>query len=246
MLVAVFGLLNENMITVGTLNEKTRVDWVEKTLKKIQPGQKILDAGSGQQQFKKYCSHLKYVSQDFAKYDGSGDKKGLQTGTRNHAGLDIISNISSIPVPNRSFDAVLCTEVFEHLPDPLLALKEFSRIIKKGGYLVLTAPFCSLTHYSPYHFYTGFNRYFYKTHLTKFGFKITEIKANGNFFEYLAQEIRRIQEVKSMYVGPFKINILETIVFKICLFILNQLSKKDKGSDELLCFGYHVLARKVK
>ena len=234
------------MIKVGTLNEKTRVAWIEKTLKKIPTGNKILDAGVGEQQFKQFCSHLIYTSQDFAKYNGKGDRKGLQTKIWDNSNLNIISDIITIPVPDRSFDAVLCTEVFEHLPEPLLALKEFSRIIKEGGYLIITSPFCSLTHFSPYHFYSGFNRYFYKTHLPKFGFKIIEIKTNGNFFEYLAQEIRRIQEVKKMYVRSFKRNILETTAHKITLHYLDRWTKKDKGSDELLCFGYHVFARKIK
>ena len=56
-------------LTVGSYNETTRVNWIEKTLKKIPAGSKILDAGAGEQQFKKFCKHLEYVSQDFAEYD---------------------------------------------------------------------------------------------------------------------------------------------------------------------------------
>jgi len=231
---------------IGTSNASTRMAWIEKILKKIPSGSSILDAGAGEQQHKRFCSHLEYISQDFAKYDGKGDMKGLQTGSRDNTGLDIVSDITSIPVPDRSFAAVMCVEVFEHLPEPLLALKEFSRIIKKGGYLIITAPFCSLTHYSPYHYYTGFNRYFYETHLLEFGFKITEIKANGNFFEYLAQEIRRVPEIKKNYTKFFKWNAIEILAHRITLFFLSQWSKKDKGSDELLNFGYHVFARKIR
>ncbi len=44
----------------------------------------------------------------------------------------------------------------------------------------------------------------------------------------------------------FKINIFEKIISKIILSILDKYNKKDKGSSELLCFGYHVLAQKVK
>ncbi len=127
--VVAFGLLNKNMNTVGTLNERNRVDWITKTLKRIPKGSKILDAGAGEQQFKKFCSHLKYVSQDFAKYNGKGDQKGLQTKIWDNSNLDIVSDITSIPRPNNSFDAILCTEVFEHLPDPSLAIKEFSRLL---------------------------------------------------------------------------------------------------------------------
>jgi len=44
---------------VGKLNEKTRVEWLEKVLKNIPSGNSILDAGAGEQQFKKWCAHLK-------------------------------------------------------------------------------------------------------------------------------------------------------------------------------------------
>lgn len=87
----------------------------------------------------------------------------------------------------------MCIEVFEHIPDPISAIKEFSRLLKPGGYLVITAPFCSSTHFAPYHFYTGFNRYFYEKHLGDNGFEITEINENGNFFEFVAQELLRVQ-----------------------------------------------------
>lgn len=234
------------MNTVGTRNESTRINWVKKTLKKIPKGSKILDAGAGEQQFKKFCTHLIYTSQDFAKYNGHGDEKGLQTKNWNNLNLDIVSDITSIPRRDKSFDAILCTEVFEHLPDPISALKEFSRLLKKDGYLIITAPFCSLTHFSPYHFHSGFNRYFYKTLLPKFGFKIIDISTNGNYFEYLAQEVRRISTIRKMYIGSFRMNIFETLSHKVTLFFLNRWSKKDKGSDELLCFGYHVFSKKIK
>ncbi len=235
----------KNMIKVGTLNESTRINWVKKTLKKIPKGSRILDAGAGEQQFKQFCSHLIYTSQDFAKYNGKGDDKGLQTKEWDTSNLDIISDITKISVPSASYDAIMCTEVFEHIPDPLLALKEFSRLLKKEGYLIITAPFCSLTHFSPYHFYTGFNRYFYETYLPKLGFKIIEIKANGNYFEYLAQEIRRIPEVLRMYTKQ-KQNISYSFARLILLKFLDKLSKNDRGSCELLNFGYHVFAKKIK
>jgi ubiquinone/menaquinone biosynthesis C-methylase UbiE len=230
-------------MSVGTKNESDRVLWLENTLTKIPNGLRVLDAGAGEQQFKKFCSHLDYVSQDFAEYDGKGDNKGLQTGNWNRENLDIVCDITSIPEPDGSFDGILCTEVFEHLPNPILALSEFSRLLRPNGFLIITAPFCSLTHFSPYHFYSGFNRYFYEEHLVRQGFTITALQANGNFFEYLAQEVRRIPEVANMY-SEGNINRLERLALGILLKTLQRLSEKDKGSSDLLSFGFHVMATK--
>lgn len=232
------------MITVGTENQSNREVWLEKTLKQIPSGSRILDAGAGEQPYKKYCSHLQYVSQDFARYNGKGNGAGLQMRKWDQTKLDIVSDIIAIPEPDESFDAIMSVEVFEHLPNPLAALKEFYRLLRKGGQLILTAPFCSLTHLAPYHFYTGFNRYFYEHHLPVYGFEIVEFQVNGNFFEYLAQELRRIPAVSARYTKAKAPNILERLALGIVLRILGRFSAQDKGSPELLCFGYQVRAVK--
>lgn len=230
------------MFKVGTTNESTRVKWIEDTLKKIPEGLTILDAGAGESPFKKFCGHLKYIAQDFGQYHGDGEI-GLQTGTWNNSKLDIVSDILSIPLPDGSVDAIMCTEVLEHVPDPLGALKEFSRLIKPGGYLLLTAPFASLTHFAPYHFASGLSKYFYEKHLPGNGFEITDLQLNGNFFEYVAQENRRIKSVAEKYAGK-RLNIFDKIIIHLNLLVLQNLSKRDKGSSELLCYGIHVFSRK--
>jgi SAM-dependent methyltransferase len=229
--------------SVGISNEITRERWLEETLKSIPQKSRILDAGAGTQRYRKFCKHLNYVSQDFGKYNGQGDSAGLQTGEFEYGELDIVCDITSIPEPDSSFDAIMCLEVLEHLPDPVQAIKEFSRLIKPKGHLILTAPFCSLTHFSPYHFNTGFNKYWYEIHLSLYHFKIIEICPNGNFFEYIAQEIDRIPSVSKQYSND-KPGLLERLCIFLILRMLSRFSKKDNKSSDLLCFGYHVLATK--
>jgi SAM-dependent methyltransferase len=216
---------------------------MERTLKQIPAHARILDAGAGEQQFKRFCDHLDYVAQDFAQYDGRGDGAGLQMGTWDQSMLDIVSDITAIPEPDASFDAIICTEVFEHLPNPILAIKELSRLLRTGGQLIVTAPFCSLTHFAPFHFYTGFNRYFYETHLPAHGLEIVEMEANGNFFEFLAQEIRRIPFVAQEHTQTLPSRV-ESFALKITLRMLERFTNQDRGSSELLNFGYHVRALK--
>ncbi|MBL0192366.1 MAG: class I SAM-dependent methyltransferase [Saprospiraceae bacterium] len=229
---------------IGSTNLLNREQWLEKTLKQIPNKSKILDAGAGELKYKNFCSHLNYISQDFAQYDGKGDDIGLQTGTWDQTKLDIVSDIINIPVESETFDAILCVEVFEHLPDPISAIKEFSRILKSEGTVIITAPFCSITHFAPYHFYSGFNKYFYEHHLLNSGFKIIEISSNGNFFDYLAQELRRVFSVSEKYSNQSP-KLIEKVAIAVILRFLTKSEKKDRGSNDLLNNGYHVIAQKI-
>ncbi len=231
------------MNTIGTTNEQTRHGWVRAQLRALPTGARLLDAGAGMQPYRDACAHLDYVAQDFAEYDGQGDGRGGQIKAWHNHGLDLVSDITAIPTPDASFDAVLCTEVIEHVPDPIAALRELTRLLKPGGRLILTAPFVSNTHFSPYHFCTGFNRYFYEKHLGELGMSITTIDANGSYFESIAQETRRIPQMAAKYAGK-KPGWLTMLSSKLLLRGLAKLQKQDTGSDEYLAFGLHVTAEK--
>jgi len=234
---------DQGQYVVGTQNAATRDAWVAEALTALPPGARLLDAGAGECQYKKHCGHLKYVAQDIAVYDGKGDT-GLQTGSWDFSQIDIVSDILNIPEPDASFDAVLCTEVLEHLPDPVRALDEMARLLRPGGMFIITAPFWSLTHFAPYHYATGFNRYFYEFHLGRLGFDIVETTPNGNFFECVGQELRRVAEMAQRFAGGEKPNPLEVYAMQIVLGMVERMSARDTGSPEMLNFDCQVRAVK--
>lgn len=211
----------------------------------IPAGSRILDAGAGELRYKHFCRHLDYVSQDFAQYDGQGNGIGLQSGTWDYPNLDIVSDITQIPEPDASFDAVMCIEVLEHLPYPVDALHELSRLLKPEGTLILTAPFCSLTHQAPHFYQTGYSRYFYEYWLQDLGFEIVDTEWNGNYFEWLAQELRRLPSVGKEYASG-SLTWIEREALEIVLGVLNRFSEHDEGSEQLLAYGLHVVARKLE
>ncbi len=228
---------------VGLSNKETRHNWIKQTLKNIPPNLKILDAGAGEQQFKPFCAHLVYTSQDFAQYDGKGDGKGIQAKSWDNNSLDIICDITKMPIDSETYDVVLCSEVLHHLPNPIEAIKEMVRVLKPGGTLILTAPFASLTHFSPFHFCSGFNRYFYEHWLKEFKCTIKELTYNGNYFEFVAQEVRYASDVSIKYSG-MKLTLKEKIAQRIYLSFLQKASEKSPESKELLPFGLFVVATK--
>lgn len=63
--------------------------------------------------------------------------------------LDLIGDAHHLPFGDATVDAIVCTEVFEHLIDPPAAAREIIRILKPGGRLVLTTRFCFPLHDRP-------------------------------------------------------------------------------------------------
>ena len=67
--------------------------------------------------------------------------------------VDVFADAANLPFAAKSFDAVLCTQVLEHVCEPLQVLKEVCRVLKPGGRLVLTAPQYNGLHGEPQDFY---------------------------------------------------------------------------------------------
>ena len=230
------------MFTKNT-NELERQAWLSRVLGSIPPGSRILDAGAGELQNRKHCGHLEYVSQDFGQYTGeAGDAptEGLQNSKWDTSGIDLISDIVNIPAPDSSFDVVLCSEVLEHVPEPDRALNEFSRLLKPGGMLILTAPFVSNVHMAPYHYCSGFSKYWYEHHLAKRGFELKELTPNGDWYGLLEQELRRLgstERQRGNWSWPlaYAYTLLGLFYFRI---------RRNIRADDLACFGWHCVSVK--
>ena len=152
----------------------------------LAPGSSILDAGAGEMPHRGLCGHLRYVSQDFAKYDGLGDGLGLQVGHFDSTKVDIISDIRELPVRDGTFDSVMCLEVLEHVPDPVAAVRELHRVLRPQGRLLITVPGTSLLHFSPFHFYTGFKTPFFRSTVANTGFAVESVERVGNVHSVMA------------------------------------------------------------
>jgi len=231
------------IFSFGRNNESARLDWLKKYLSKLPKGSKILDAGAGELRNKKFCKHLDYVSQDFCQYQGLGDGAALQTGAWDTSKIDIVSDISKIPASDNSFDIVLCTEVLEHTPDPLGALRELARLTKPSGHIILTAPFCSLTHFAPYYYSTGFSRYWFEKHLETLGFSMIVVSPNGGWLDYIAQELWRLPWIGKNYSSRM-LGWVALMAALPVLGVMRLMKNQDRGSNELLTFGWHIVARK--
>jgi SAM-dependent methyltransferase len=91
-----------------------------------------------------------------------------------------------IPFANDTFDAVLCTEVLEHVPGYADLVTELHRVLKPGGKGIITVPWSARVHYAPYDYF----RYTPSTLKSMFeGFRESSIKARGTDWSTIASKI---------------------------------------------------------
>ena len=235
-------MLDLRLFSFSDQNSKARDQWLAQILGDIPAGLTVLDVGAGQQRNKQFCRHLKYISQDFCQFEGSDQGAvGLVTESWDTSSIDIVSDITNIPLDKGSIDVVLCTEVFEHIPDPVMAMKEILRILKPGGHLLVTAPASSFAHMTPYFFYSGFSRFWYQHHLSTSCTNL-EILRLGSPASFVAQELIRIPSLL-----PLSTEL--KLIFKMLLYpiiFLLRTSERYITDADSLCFGYCVSAKKKK
>lgn len=180
----------------SVLNEGFRDSWVRDALRNavLETGaESILDVGAGSGPFRDTCEALglSYVAHDFGEYDGSGDEAGLQCGTWRTSGYDVTCDILDIPLAWAS-DVVLCTEVLEHVPDPVRALERMSQLVKPSGTLIVTVPFMSFMHQAPYWFQSGLSPYWFDYWLPRFGLVPESLIVTGDYVDFVDQELDRV------------------------------------------------------
>ena len=216
-------------------NAIERKEFVSAQLKKIAAGQKILDAGCGSQQYKVLADHLQYYSQDFGGVSVD-DQPGFAASNNEYeyGPLDYTGDIWDIDEEAGFFDCILCTEVLEHIPYPEQAIKEFARLLKSEGVLILTVPSNCLRHMDPFYFFSGFSDRWLCRILDEMGLDVCEIEPVGHYYRWMAVEVARTISRAGALSKLLLLPALAYFSFK----------KRTKASISTLCFGYHVVAKK--
>jgi SAM-dependent methyltransferase len=99
----------------------------------LSAGQQVLDAGCGRQM--KVCKELSNT----ARVVGIDLDSALETDNR-EAPFGIRGDLSRLPFSSDYFDMVISRSVVEHLEDPAQVFREFHRVLKPGGKIVIVTP----------------------------------------------------------------------------------------------------------
>lgn len=179
--------------------------FVQNTAKNVEE-KKILDAGAGNRRFSSFFSKSIYHSTDIHDYNGIHD---------------FTCNLESIPIADAYYDAILSTEVLEHVKNPSAVMAEFNRVLKKDGKLFLTVPLQARFHSIPHH-YLNFTPSGIRLLCDQNGFEVESIVATGGAFHFLSNAIHIT--IQDIYLQQLKNhNVIKALVSSIVLILLHIL-----------------------
>lgn len=165
-------------IEAAPLERESICSFMEEQAHTLPSGCRVLDVGAGEAPYRELFSEHEYVTLDYPDTPHSG-------------AVDMHGSADAIPAADGSFDVVVCTQVLEHVPNPLLAMHEFRRVLREGGALIATVPFVWEEHEAPHDYYR-YTRYGIEHLAHEAGFEHLEVRPRTDSFTTAAQILRNI------------------------------------------------------
>jgi SAM-dependent methyltransferase len=160
-------------------NERSTIlDFMLQISAELAPETRLLDVGAGEQPYRELFEHVNYVTSDWA--------NSVHPGARN---VDVIGPADDLPIDDCSFDAIVCTQVLEHVAEPARVLREMHRLLVPDGLLYLTLPLAWELHEEPFDFYR-YTRYGISHLLRANGFTDIDARPRNDCFTTIAQLMR--------------------------------------------------------
>ncbi len=201
----------------------------------------VLDAGSGEGFYKSLFKNTRYESTDICLV------------AKTYGAVTFVSSLEHIPVRSGRYNAVILTQVIEHLPYPSLVLEEIYRVLKPGGYLWLSAPLFYPEHETPYDFYR-YTQYGLRHLVEHAGYEIIDLQPlegyGATFSFQLRIAIRNLPINPKRYGGGIigfvivGLKIISTPLFIIMSKLLDHADRKQIINEGGMCKNYRLIAKK--
>jgi SAM-dependent methyltransferase len=142
----------------------------------------LLDVGCGQRRH----AHLflprvrRYVGLDYPPVSG-----GVWAAAGGEQ-ADIWADGQRLPIASNAVDTVLCTQVLEHVPEPAQMMREIARVLRPGGYALITVPQEWGLHQEPFDYYR-YTRYGLAYLAEQAGLEVVLLQPRGGFWAMMAQ-----------------------------------------------------------
>lgn len=157
--------------------------FVRRVADSLQAGTVVFDVGAGDAPYRELFAHCEYITTDWA--------NSVHERARH---VDVIAPATALPFADHAADAVLLTQVLEHVPEPAAVLSEAARVLRPGGSVYLTVPFVWELHELPLDFWR-FTPPSLEKLLDEAGFLEPVIEPRNDCFTTVAQLLRNLRWV---------------------------------------------------
>jgi len=149
--------------------------FVQRLAASLSPGACVIDVGAGNAPFRELFRHVSYLTCD---WENSLYRPPIPP--------DIRAPANKLPLEDACIDAILSTDVLEHVADPASVLREFHRVLKPGAPVWLTVPFVWYLHEQPYDYFR-YTSHGLRLLLENAGFANIDITPLSDAFSTVAQ-----------------------------------------------------------
>lgn len=180
-----------------------------------------------------YATYKDFISNNIC-VDWTNTQKGEEY-------LDFECNLNvALPFPDEEFDTIILSDVLEHIAEPIHLWRELSRILVKGGKIMISVPFYYPLHESPFDYYRYTEHSLqYFAHLT--GLQILLLSPIGGSVEVLADILAKHLQYLPILGSPLAIVIQNiALLFKRTPFGRKIYEKTGKAFP----LGYFLIVEK--
>lgn len=194
---------------------------------------KLLDFGCGSKPYRELFTGVdEYIGTD------------MENEGHNHENedIDVYYDGKNLPFESNLFDAILCSEVLEHVPDLNHSLSELNRILRVNGKILITTPFVWPEHEMPYD-YRRFTSNGLKQVLEDNGFLILNQRKSGSYVESVTQ-MWMMYLHSNLYTNNKYINLMINALFIFPFSLLGLILSKVLPAGNGLYLNVVILAEK--
>jgi SAM-dependent methyltransferase len=155
---------------------------------------------------------------------------------------NVLSSVEKLACVHSHFDTILCLEVLEYVANPKRAIKELRRVLRAGGYLILSTPF--LHRMDSASDFWRFTEVGLREILNSTGFEIREVRSQGSALAVVANILKFTANSERSMSTRFFIGLLFCPLDYFLLHLDSWLSSRHPALKSFST-GYLLLAEAV-
>jgi len=166
---------------------RSHYDWLARELEILPTGQRMVDIGCGQSQFRDLVDRHYVCGIDFYPYPAAR----------------VVTDLNrDLPLADSCCDIAILSNVLEHIYEPRSLLAETGRILQSGGRMLIVVPFFIKIHQPPYDFFR-YTNFALDRLCREAGFAEVRVEPLGNLFDtYELDRSVRARILRRESAGP--------------------------------------------